>query len=70
MLKLFTDIKLLNEENRSYVFPLIFDLHYSNSKHLSQFYSLTDNIQNSDIIVLPLEYAFMLKNYKKYSSIF
>ncbi len=66
MLKLFTDIELLNEENRSYVFPLVFDLYFSNSKFLSKYYSLTDNIEDSDIIVLPLEYAFMLKNYNNY----
>lgn len=66
MLKLFTDINLLNQENRSFVFPLIFDLYYSKSKYLYQFYSLTENIEKSDIIILPLEYDFMLKYYKKY----
>ena len=66
MLKLFTDIKVLNEENRSYVFPLIFDLYFSKSLFLSEYYSLTDSIQDSDIIILPLEYAFMLKNHKNY----
>lgn len=66
MLKLFTDIKLLNEENRSYVFPLIFDLYFSKSQFLSKYYSLTDSIKDSDIIILPLEYAFMLKNHKNY----
>ena len=66
MLRLFTNIKFLNEENRSHVFPLVFDLFYSKSKFLTQFYSLTDDIDNSDIIILPLEYAFMHKNYNKY----
>jgi len=66
MLKLFTDIKFLSEENRSYVFPLVFDLYFSKSKFLSKFYCLTENIKDSDIIILPLEYAFMIKNYKNY----
>lgn len=65
MLKLYVDIELLKEEYRSYVFPLVFDLHYSKSKFLSQFYSLSDDIAASDIIILPLEYAFMLKHHKK-----
>lgn len=66
MLKLFTDIKFLNEENRSFVFPLVFDLFYAKSKILSNYYSLTDDINNTDIIILPLEYALMFKNHKSY----
>lgn len=66
MLRLFTDIKYLNEENRSYVFPLVFDLYYSKSKFLTQLYSLTDDINNSDVIILPLEYTFMYKKHRNY----
>ena len=66
MLKLYTDTKLINEGNRSYVFPLIFDLYFSKSKFLTQFYSLTDRMENSDIIILPLEYTFMLKKHDNY----
>jgi hypothetical protein len=66
MLKLYTDIKLINEGNRPYVFPLIFDLYFSKSKFLMQYYSLTDSIKNSDIIILPLEYTYMLKKHDKY----
>ena len=70
MLKLYTDINLLNEKNRTYLFPLLFDLHFSRSNFYSQYYNLEDNIEEADIAILPLEYGFMLKNYNKYVDLF
>ena len=66
MLKLFTDNKFLTEENRPYVFPLVFDLYYSKSQFLYQYYNLTEDLSDADIVILPLEYAFMLKHHKNY----
>lgn len=65
MLKIYTDIKLLNNENRSQVFPLLFDLHFSKNEFLTQFYSVEKNIEDSHIVILPLEYSYMLKNHQE-----
>lgn len=61
MLKLYTDITLLNEANRSRVFPLLFDLHYLDNNYLKEFYSLVQKPEMADIIILPLDYGYMLK---------
>ena len=70
MLKLYTDINLLNEKNRSYMFPLLFDLQFSRNNFYTPYYNLEDNIEEADIAILPLEYGFMLKNYNKYVDLF
>lgn len=57
MLKLYTDITLLNEKNRSQVFPLLFDLYYLKNNYLNQFYSLAEKPEIADIIILPLDYV-------------
>ncbi len=64
MLKLYTDITLLNEKNRSQVFPLLFDLYYLKNNYLNQFYSLAEKPEIADIIILPLDYGYMQRCYK------
>ena len=64
MLKLFTDIDLLTEKNRGLVFPLLFDLHYGNNDYLSDYYTIVDDINDSDIAIFPLEYSYGLKYHK------
>ncbi|GAA3621381.1 hypothetical protein [Flavivirga jejuensis] len=64
MLKIYTDTNLLTEQNRKLVFPLLFDLFYGNNEYLSTYYKIVNDINNSDVIVLPLEYVYSLKFYK------
>jgi hypothetical protein len=64
MLKVFTDINFLTKENRSRVFPLIFDLVYADESDLTNYFTIQDKIENSDIAIWPLEYDFTVKNYK------
>ncbi len=70
MLKLYTDNKLLTEENRQYVFPLLFDLYFGDNKILSNYFKIVNSIKEADIVILPLEYGFMLKNFNKYVDLF
>ena len=64
MLKFYTKIDLIIEENRSYVFPLLFDLYFRESSVLSKYYSAVSSIEQADIVILPLEYSFSSLNYK------
>ena len=64
MLKVFTDIDILNDENRSHVFPLLFDLVYLNNSDLTNYFSFENKIEESDIAIWPLEYGFTIKYYK------
>lgn len=65
MLKLYTNIDLLNETTRSYVFPLLFDLVFNNNHEISNYYEIVNVIEDSDIAVFPLEYSYSLINFKK-----
>lgn len=65
MLKLYTNKEFLTEKNRSYVFPLLFDLFFSNDSVLSNDFKIVDSLEESDVAVLPLEYGFSLLNDKK-----
>jgi len=64
MLKLFTNTDLLTQENRKYVFPLLLDLYYVTSDVLIRYYKIVDDVNESDIAVLPLEYGYSTKKYK------
>tara|TARA_R110002096_G_scaffold370561_1_gene564038 strand:+ start:2432 stop:3478 length:1047 start_codon:yes stop_codon:yes gene_type:complete len=64
MLKLYTNTSLLTEKNRKHVFPLLFDLYYTKNDFLISHYSIVENLNDSDIVVIPLEYTHSLKSYK------
>ncbi|MDO5981676.1 hypothetical protein [Flavivirga spongiicola] len=64
MIKLYTNTNLLTEENRSFVFPLLFDLCFLKSDFLIKYYKIVTDINECDVVVLPLEYTYSLKNYK------
>lgn len=64
MIKLYTNTNLLTEENRSFVFPLLFDLFFLKSEFLVKYYEIVTDINTCDIVVLPLEYVYSLKKYK------
>lgn len=64
MLKLYTDISFLTENNRSKVFPLLFDLHYVKNEQLLGFYELVDSVSDCNIVVFPIDYGSFFR-YKK-----
>ena len=64
MIKLYTNTSLLTEENRSFVFPLLFDLFFLKSDFLIKYYKIVTDINECDVVVLPLEYTYSLKKYK------
>jgi hypothetical protein len=63
MIKLFTNKKLLIPEHRSYVHPLLFDLHYYENTHPSiyQHYVMVDKADEADFFIFPIEYFKALK---------
>ena len=65
MLKVYTNTSLLTEENRSYVFPLLFDLHFTQNKYLSDIYVIVEDANSADIFISPLEYTYALKFYNR-----
>ncbi len=65
MLKLYANKDLLTEENRKSVFPLLFDLYFVESKKLKNYFQVVNTIEESDIVVIALEYGFMLKKFKR-----
>ena len=67
MLKLYSNKEFFTEQNRSFVFPLLFDLHFRNETILSKYFDIVDNIEESDVVVFPLEYSYLLKNNKSYT---
>lgn len=64
MLKLYTDDNFLNEENRSRIFPLLFDVVYvPNEKSISNFI-LTKSLSEADLAIFPVDIVSFLKNDK------
>jgi hypothetical protein len=57
MIKLFTDQSYLSPENRTVVFPLLFDLWYLPNSNLVQKYKLVDSVESCDIAVVPVDLA-------------
>lgn len=61
MLKLYTINSFLTEEHRRKVFPLLFDLHFLENEQLLNYYTLVENVQECDIVVVPIDYVQFLK---------
>ena len=61
MLKLYTNTDFLHETYRRQVFPLLFDLVFKQNKKLLKKYSIVTNIEDANIVVLPIDYASFLK---------
>lgn len=64
MIKLYANINLLTEENRSFVFPLLFDMFFLKNDFLLKYYKIVADIDQCDVVVLPLEYVYLLKKDK------
>ena len=61
MIRLYTNTNLLTEENRRFVFPLLFDLFFVKNTFLNTYYKIVKSVNECDIVVLPLEYAYSIK---------
>ncbi|SEA89335.1 Exostosin family protein [Flavobacterium gillisiae] len=57
MLKLYTDEQYLTPENRSSVFPLLFDLYYTHNLKLLEKYQIVSRMEDCDIAVVPVDVA-------------
>ncbi len=69
MLKLYTDKRFLTETYRRKVFPLLFDLAFTQSKVVSQYYKIEDEIEISNIVVFPVDYVTFLKHKVAFSKL-
>ncbi|CAH8295219.1 exostosin family protein [Mariniflexile fucanivorans] len=69
MLKLYTDIQFLTEAHRKSVFPLLFDLHYLKNEKLSDYYVLSNDVSNCDVIVFPTNYSQFIKFSKAFKNL-
>ncbi|WP_203257332.1 exostosin domain-containing protein [Hyunsoonleella ulvae] len=69
MLKLFTDTTFLTEQYRKQVFPLLFDLYFVESKTLLQYYMLSSDVIESDVVVFPIDYSKFLSFKSNFSKL-
>lgn len=69
MLKIYTNTILLIEENRTKVFPLLFDMFFRKEKFIG-FYEIVEDINMADIAVFPIDYSYGLKKYPEKTSDF
>lgn len=65
MLKIHTDNTFITQEHRRIIFPLLFDLCYMKNKTLLEKYALVDSVEESDIVIVPIDIAWFFKNSKK-----
>lgn len=65
MIKVYTDITFVTQEFRKIIFPLLFDLFYVKNSRVSQKYSVTDFIDESSIVIVPVEIGYFFKNHKQ-----
>lgn len=69
MLKLYTDKTFLTEENRSKVFPLLFDLHYVKNTMLFDYFKFVDIVSDCDIVVFPIDYNSFFKHQEAFTNL-
>ena len=69
-LKIYTNQNFLNAQNRSKVFPLLFDLCYLKNTELRAYYELTDDIKDSDILIVPIDINSFKRHSIEYNNFF
>ncbi|WP_264566728.1 glycosyltransferase family 47 protein [Flavobacterium sp. N3904] len=62
MIKIYTDTEFITAKNRRIIFPLLFELCYLKNVNLLKEYNLVDSIDESDIIIVPVDIGFLIKN--------
>lgn len=65
MVKIYTDKTFITQEYRRIIFPLLFDLCYIMNENLLDKYVLVDTLQESDIVIVPVDIGWFFKNNKK-----
>ncbi|KAA3621680.1 MAG: hypothetical protein DWP94_09990 [Flavobacterium sp.] len=60
MIRIYTNKEYLTQEFRSYVFPLLFDLHYLNHGRLDSYYMLVDSPESCDLAIFPIDITQLL----------
>ncbi|WP_426064969.1 hypothetical protein [Flavobacterium sp. DSP2-3-1] len=65
MLKLYTDNQYITPANRRIVFPLLFDLCYTNNLKLLEKYQMVSHIDDCDIVVVPVDIIHFIESNKK-----
>lgn len=67
MLKIYTDQQFITPENRSCVFPLLFDLCYTNNQLLLGEYELVSHMKEAVVVIVPLDISeFFQKKQQKW----
>jgi len=65
MIKYFTFEKYINAPNKAILFPLLRNLYYEvNKSGLENFYSFHNDINSSDIVIIPLDINYFFENRK------
>lgn len=64
MIKIYTDISYIRPSYRKIIFPLLLDLCYNNNLNLLKKYKIVDNIEESDIVIVPVQVSYFFKNKK------
>jgi hypothetical protein len=62
MIKVFTFRQYVTEENRKIIFPLLLDLCFYESSPLHNFYTICENIDSADIVIIPIDINFFFRN--------
>lgn len=65
MIKIFTDKDFLNEKYRKRIFPILLDLFFLKNKNLLKYYSLVDDMDGADVVIVPIDVSFMFKKKKE-----
>lgn len=65
MIKIYTDTTFITPEYRKIIFPLLFDLCYINTTSLLKIYKIVNNIEEADIVIVPIDIAWFFKNKKQ-----
>ena len=55
MLKIYTDQQFIKPENRTCIFPLLFDLCYTKNEVLLQQYELMNQMEEADVVIVPID---------------
>lgn len=69
MIRIFTDKVYITDEYRKIIFPLLLDLCFLKNLDISKTYRLVDEIEESDIVIVPIDINYFFKN-KKTDSLF
>ena len=65
MIKIYTDATFLTPEYRKIIFPLLLDLSYINSINLLKKYQIVNTIEDSDVVIVPVQIAYFFENNKQ-----